>query len=128
MACAIVFTSDTVISMILPDSESIFTAEFWAIIKALEQIKDSVTSKYIIFIDSLSCLQALQYMKLEHTLIGLVIRKCVFLNVANKVITLCWVPSHAGISGNEKADSGAQSVLDLLRVKVGGPNTDFKSN
>ena len=37
--------SDTVFSMRLPDSASIFTAESWAVIKAL----DSVASKYIIF-------------------------------------------------------------------------------
>ena len=36
VACATVFPSDTVISMRLPDSASIFTAEVWAIIKALE--------------------------------------------------------------------------------------------
>ena len=35
MAC--VFPSDTVISMTLPDSASIFTAEICAVIKALEQ-------------------------------------------------------------------------------------------
>ena len=49
-----------------------------AIIKALEEIKYSVASKYIVFTDSLSCLQALQSMKLEHPLTGMVIRKCVF--------------------------------------------------
>ena len=75
VACATVFPSNTVISMILPDSASVFTAEVWAIIKALEQIKDSNASKYIVFTDSLSCLQALHHMKLEHPLIGMVIRK-----------------------------------------------------
>ena len=70
-------------SMRLPVSAFIFTAEIWPIINALEQIKDSVASKYMILTDSLSCLQALQYMKVEHTLIGMVIRKCVFWNVAN---------------------------------------------
>ena len=84
VACATVFPSNTVISMRLPDSASVFTAEVWAIIKALEQIKDSIASKYIVFIDSLSCLQALHHMKLEHPLIGMVIRKCVFLNIAKK--------------------------------------------
>ena len=53
VACATVFPSNTVISMILPDSASVFTAEVWAIIKALEQIKDSNASKYIVFTDSL---------------------------------------------------------------------------
>ena len=73
VACA------TVISMKLPDFSSIFTAEVWAINKALEQIKDSVAFKYMIFIAAtLLCLQALQYMKLEHQLIGKVIRMCLF--------------------------------------------------
>ena len=73
VACATVFSSNTVISMRLPDSASVFTAEVWAIIKALEQIKDSIASKYIVLTDSLSCIQAFQHMKLEHPLIGMVI-------------------------------------------------------
>ena len=39
----------SLISMRLPDSASIFTAEIWVIIKALEEIKHSVASKYIVF-------------------------------------------------------------------------------
>ena len=113
VACATVFPSNTVISMRLPDSASVFTAEVWA-------------SKYIVFTDSFSCLQALHHMKLEHPLIGMVIRKCLFLNIAKKDIVLCWVPSHTGIKGNEKADSAAKSALDLPRAKVGVPYNDFK--
>ena len=60
----LVFALNTVISMRLPDSTSIFTVETWAINKALEQIKDSDAFKYIIFTDS--------------PLIGTVIQKCVF--------------------------------------------------
>ena len=102
MACATDFPSNTIISMILSDSASVFTAEVWAILKALEQIKDSIASKYIVFTGSLSCLQVLHHMKLEHPLIGMVIRKCVFLNVAIKDVIFGWVPSHTGIKGNEK--------------------------
>ena len=126
VACATVFPSNTVISMRLPDSASVFTAEVWAIIKALEQIKDSIASKYIVFTDSLSCLQALHHMKLEHPLIGMVIRKCVFLNFAKQDIVFCWVPSHNGITGNEKADFAAKSALDLPCTMVGVPYSDFK--
>ena len=78
VVCATVFPSNTVISMILPETASVFTAEVWAIIIFLEQIKMSSASKYIVFTDSLSCLQALHHMKLEHPLIGMVIRKCFF--------------------------------------------------
>ena len=126
MPCATVFPLDTEFSMRLPDSASIFTAEIWAIIKALDEMKNASASKFIIFTDSLSCHQALLYMKLEHSLIGMVIRKCVFLNIANKDIIFCWVPSHVGIRRNEKTDSAVMSALDLPRAKVGVPYTDFK--
>ena len=36
-------------NIVLPDLASIFSAKFWAIIKILEQIKDFVAPKYIIF-------------------------------------------------------------------------------
>ena len=65
-------------------------------------------------------------MKLEHPLIGMVIRKCVFFNFAKKNIVFCWVPSHTGIKGNEKADFVARSVLNLPHTKVGVPYNDFK--
>ena len=64
-------------------------------------------------------------MKLEHPLIGMVIRKCVFLNIAKKDIVFCWVPSHTGIKGNEKADSAAKSALDLPHAKFGVPYNDL---
>ena len=76
VACATVFPSNTVSSMILH--------EVWGIINALEEIKDSIVSKYIVFTDSHSCLQALHHMKLEHPLIVMVIRECVFFNFAKK--------------------------------------------
>jgi len=126
VASATVFPSDSIVSMRLPDSASVFTAEVRAIINALDEIKDSIASKFIIFTDSLSCLQALQYMKLEHPLIGMVIRKCVFLSIAKKDIVFCWVPSHVGIKGNEEADSAAKSALNLPHVRVRIPYTDFK--
>ena len=123
MACATVFPSDTELSMRLPDSASIFTAEIWAIIKALDEMKNASASKFIIFTDSLSCLQALLYIKREHPLIGMVIRKCVFLNIAKKRHCFFGVPSH---TGNEKADLASKSALDLPCAKVGVPYTDFK--
>ena len=48
VACATVFPSNTVISMRLPDSASVLTAEVCAIIKALEEIKTYVAPKYIV--------------------------------------------------------------------------------
>ena len=44
-----VCSSDLIKRKRLPDSASIFTAEVWVIIKALEQIKDSVVIKYVMY-------------------------------------------------------------------------------
>ena len=42
------------------------------------------------------------------------------------LVIFCWVPSHTGIKGNEKADSAVKSALDLSRTKVGVPYNDCK--
>ena len=46
---------------------------------------------------------------------------------AEKDIVFCWIPSHTGIKGTEKADFAAMSALDLPCTKVGVPYTDFKN-
>ena len=38
----------------------------------------------------------------------------------------CWLPSHVGIGGNEKADKAAKSVLSLQPSNLKLHNTDFK--
>ena len=50
VACATVFSSNTEFSLRLPDSASIFTAEIWAIIKALDEMKNASASKFIIYL------------------------------------------------------------------------------
>ena len=85
-----------------------------------EQIKDSIALKYFVFTDSLSCLQAGTSPDWDGDT-----KVCLF-KYCQKRHCFCWVPSHTGIKGNEKADSAAKSALDLHRAKVGVPYTDFK--
>jgi len=38
------------------------------------------------------------------------------LHLKNYDLVFCWIPSHIGITGNEKADQAAKSVLNLPNI------------
>jgi ribonuclease HI len=61
----------------------------------------------------MSCLQAIQNRKFENPTILEVIEKSNLLLASNKDIEFCWLPSHVGIQGNEKADGAAKAALQL---------------
>ena len=88
----------------LPKEASIFSAEIYAIDLACDLISTSNSKKFIIHSDSISVLQSLKYTKLENLLIVKIFNKFNSLIHSKKVI-FCWIPSHIGIQGNDKADS-----------------------
>lgn len=90
----------------LPDSWSVFSTEVYAIVKALELIKRSRKTSFLILSDSLSALQAIKDIWALNPLIQLVHSGLKALN--RKDIKFCWIPSHMGINGNEKADELAR--------------------
>ncbi|KAG1676583.1 RNA-directed DNA polymerase from mobile element jockey [Nymphon striatum] len=102
----------TSLSSRLPDKSSIFSAESKALLLALDIVENSTYGRYIILSDSLSCLMALDNMKYSHPTICEILLKLHTLSSSNHVI-FCWLPSHVGISGNEKADFAAKSALSL---------------
>ena len=92
---------------------SIFTAELWAILKALDFINDcpkSITS-VIIFTDSLSSIQALQIPGTSRTeLIYEILFLIHQIHLKNTHVTVAWIPSHCGIHGNEVVDHAAKKA------------------
>ena len=72
--------------------------------------------KCVIFSDCLSVLQALNHTSSKHSQI-----KHLWLKPhgISKTFIYCWIPSHTGIYGNEKADKNAKESFNLNR-------TDFK--
>jgi len=110
----------------LPDNSSIFSAEAKAILLALAFIESFHSSKFIIFSDSLSCLQAIHCTKWTNPFIQAILEKCHFLSLAHKEVNFFWLPSHVGISGNERADNAAKSALQLQITDCKIPYSDYK--
>ena len=103
VGCAVIYKNTSYVVK-LPDSASVHTAELTAIVKALKLIHNSPHKKFVIYSDSQGALQSLNIFNSFHPLIQeaqewLFKIKCRF-----KSVCFCWVPSHVGIKGNEKAD------------------------
>ena len=124
VACAFV-TKNGTISYRLPDNISIFTAEAKAVERALQFIKvNCVSKKFIIFTDSMSLIQSIQNANLKNPLIGTILRDNYRIGKQGKELLFCWVPSHCGIPGNEKADRAAKVALNNPIHHFNIPYTD----
>jgi ribonuclease HI len=95
----------------LQDGSSIFSAEMYAIYKAVEYIKSESLNKALIVSDSLSSLKALQNPEHKETITCFVRQTVLKLK---KEISFLWVPSHVGIFGNEQADKMAKEGLKKI--------------
>lgn len=90
----------------LKNHSSIFTAEMYAIQKAIRIIETSNGANFLIVSDSLSCLRALENFDSKDTLTNEVKQ---MIAKTTKNVEFLWVPSHVGIQGNEKADELAKN-------------------
>ncbi|KOC62691.1 hypothetical protein WH47_05250, partial [Habropoda laboriosa] len=94
----------------LPEAFTVFSSEAFAILQALKYIEQKTHNKFIIFSDSKSVVTALQNLETRNTIIRNIIELNAILNCGEKEILYSWIPSHANIEGNEKADSAAKLV------------------
>ena len=109
------------------DEASICTAELSAIEAAIEYIWDSSDEEFMIITDSLSSSQALKSQKLNYPIVFNILHMGHYLS-GHKDIIFCWVPSHIGIQGNERADVLVKAALDKTKQFYYIPYTDFKYN
>ena len=110
----------------IQNHSSIFTAEARAILLALECIEHSNRKRFLIFTNSMSCLQALDHLKIDHPIIEHVICKLMSLKASGFDIHLCWLPGHVGILGNERADRAAKAARRTNMQPCLIPPSDFK--
>ena len=110
----------------LPDKSSIFSAEARAIQMALSYIATYNQKNYIIYSDSLSCLQAIKSTEHRNPAISHIQAQIHNLIVNGKRITLCWIPGHVGIKGNEEADNIAKRGISKPIYTEPIPSQDYK--
>ena len=112
MASAAVARNSTK-SVRLPDKASIFRAELHAISLAMDFIRHNKDTRFIVFSDSKSSLEALIAFRIELDLVLKIIKDYSSLIKAGKVIEFCWIPSHVNIPGNDRADTATKAALCL---------------
>ena len=110
----------------LPEESSIHTAEMTAIKIALREVLKKKEKSWVIYTDSQSSMQAIESNKENHPILNQIYDLLADLKEQKKQITLCKVPAHAGIKGNEEADKAAKEATDmpgLITTRL--PYTDY---
>lgn len=124
VGCGIVIPSvNQCFSYRLSDYISIMSAELTAILLTFRIIKINQFKKSVVFVDSLSALQAIMssFFKIENPIVLDIIRIYTELLNKNVVVDLEWIPSHIGVEGNDKADREAKAALAHLPVDINIP-------
>ena len=111
----------------LSPSASICTAELQAICDALVIISECQANNFSIFSESLSALQAIEIYNNHHPIKMEIITWLVRLHERHKRITICWVPAHVNINGNEQADRCARDAAtsDRRIQSIQLPHRDY---
>ena len=126
MSYAAIFPSQ-IISGALPKFASIFTAELFAILAAIQNIFSMTNRSYIIYSDSASSLQALESFNPKNPLVQRIQLWLYSIAARNKQVSFCWLPGHIGIAGNETADAAAKKASTEHPIHCRLPYSDFKA-
>ena len=110
----------------LPNESSIFSAELFAILLALQRIFTMQQEYFVIVSDSQSALTAIERFNSSHPIV-IEIQEWLFLIFSiHKNVQFCWVPSHVGVPLNESADKEAKSAIRERGVSNKAlPYTDY---
>lgn len=123
-----VFSPKFIACQRLDQTASVFTAELYGIFYALNHIVENNIEKSVIFSDSQSALQSLRSLgQVKNSLVQklhITLTACINQGLD---VEFCWVPSHIGIEGNEKADNIAAGAKELRCANAQLPFQDYRN-
>ncbi|XP_043201712.1 uncharacterized protein LOC122370306 [Amphibalanus amphitrite] len=103
----------------LPNNCSVFTAEAFAILRALLFVEESGIMRCVICTDSLSVLTALRGPVTSHPTIMKILETCHrLITLSDRELVILWIPGHCSITGNELADRQAREAISLDQIVV----------
>ena len=97
---------------------SITSAELIAILLAIKHSETSVGEEILICTDSLGSCQALLSGVRSGSRPDLVMQILKAVTLSNKKITICWIPAHVDIEGNERADQAAKAGKNKEQIDM----------
>ena len=111
------FTKDHTENLRLPNESSVYTAELYAILRALVYIESHTPGNFLICSDSLSAIQSIDSFVTTDPLITNIQALLSSLITREYHLGFAWIPGHAGLLGNEIADRAAE-LPDIQDLKL----------
>ena len=99
---------------LLKDTGFHFTAKLTSMVAALNLVDKSSDSKFVIYCDSKSVIEAIKKFNSFHPLVQKVQEWLFLISRRHKSVSFCWVPSHVGIQGNEQAERRRMPLQVLM--------------
>ena len=110
----------------IPSIATIYTAELMAILDAIQYVNSAdLQQQYVTIIsDSRCALQAIASMYPTNPIVQHIQSAIIS---SSKSFSLCWVPSHIGVAGNERVDGMAAAAIENLPETITPlPRSDIK--
>lgn len=104
----------------ISDHMSVYAAELYAMVMAMEWAEKSNCNKIIVCSDSVSALTSIKTGNVtsHHQLVYEVLFACSRLVRQGRDVAFIWVPAHLGIIGNERADKLAKKATKKETIEV----------